>query len=117
MIRQLELSQFLRNFKIYSKGQISVFLGSGASVQAGIPSGAALVWEFKKMIYCSVTGISTERFCDLQSENNRSLLQEYFDAEGGNPKRNAPDEYSHYFEKCYSSSELREQYIIAKPMV
>ena len=111
MIRKIELSQFLRNIKTYPNGQISFFLGSGASVQAGIPSGSTLVWEFKKEIYCSLTETSLEKFRDLQSESNRLLLQEYFDAEGGNPKLNNPSEYSHYFEKCYSTSIARQQFI------
>jgi len=90
---------------------MSFFLGSGASVQAGIPSGSSLVWEFKKEIYCSVTGTSQEKFRDLQSESNQTLLQNFFDTEGCNPKINDPSEYSHYFEKCYPLSSSREQFI------
>jgi NAD-dependent SIR2 family protein deacetylase len=111
MIRQFDLSQFLRNIKVYHNGQIAFFLGAGSSVQAGIPSGSDLVWEFKKEIYCTATGTSFEKFKDLQSSSNRSLLQDYFDAEQSNPKQYDPDEYSHYFEKCYSSSTTREQFI------
>ena len=90
---------------------VAFFLGSGTSAQAGIPTGSALVWEFKKRIYCSETGTSIEKFRDLQSENNRALLQEFFDAGGDNPKLYDFSEYSHYFEKCYSSSTSREQFI------
>ena len=111
MIRNIELPEFLRNFKVYPNGQISFFLGSGASAQAGIPTGSSLVWEFKKQIYCSKTATSFEKFRDLQMEGNRILLQGYFDAEGGNPKIYDPNEYSHYFEKCYSSRTAREQFI------
>lgn len=50
-------------------------------------TGSSLVWEFKKEIYCSQTGTSLERFKDLQSETNRTILQDYFDAENSNPKR------------------------------
>jgi NAD-dependent SIR2 family protein deacetylase len=111
MIRQFELPQFLRYLKICPSGQMSFFLGSGASVQAGIPTGSTFVWEFKKEIYCSVTGTSQERFRDLQSESNQKLLQNFFDAEGSNPKLYDPSEYSHYFEKCYPLSPSREQFI------
>ena len=114
MIRKIDFSQFLRNFKVYPDGKLSFFLGSGASVQAGIPTGTTLVWEFKKEIYCSITGTSSEKFQDLQMEENRILLQEYFDAEGNNPKLYDTSEYSHYFEKCYKSSALRQQFIIDK---
>jgi hypothetical protein len=112
MIRKLVLAQFLRIFKICPNGLMSFFLGSGSSVQAGIPTGSALVWEFKKEIYCSVTKTSLEKFRDLQSESNQFLLQNFFDAEGNNPQLNDPSEYSHYFEKCYPTSSSREQYII-----
>jgi hypothetical protein len=37
MIRKIDLAQFWRSFKIASNGQIAFFLGSGASMQAGIP--------------------------------------------------------------------------------
>jgi hypothetical protein len=112
MIRQIDFPQFLRNFKVYPNGQMSFFLGSGASVQAGIPSGSSLVWEFKKQIYCSITKTSQEKFHDLQSESNQILLQNFFDVEGCNPKLFDPSEYAHYFEKCYKSSSSREQFIL-----
>jgi len=111
MIRKTGLAQFLRIFKICPNGLISFFLGSGSSAHAGIPTGSALTWEFKKEIYCSETRTSSERFRDLQSENNQSLLQSFFDAEGNNPKLYDPSEYSHYFEKCYPTSISRELFI------
>jgi hypothetical protein len=46
MIREIELAQFLRIFKISPNGQMAFFLGSGASIQAGIPTGSSLIWEF-----------------------------------------------------------------------
>jgi NAD-dependent SIR2 family protein deacetylase len=111
MIRNIGLAQFLRSFKIASGDQMAFFLGSGASIQAGIPTGSNLVWEFKKEIYCSETGTSLERFKDLQSEANRIILQNYFDAKGDNPELYDPSEYSHYFEKCYPASKDREKFI------
>ncbi|MDR0604750.1 MAG: SIR2 family protein [Bacteroidales bacterium] len=114
MIRTIDLAQFLRIFKIAPNGQMAFFLGSGASIQAGIPTGFSFVWEFKKEIYCSKTGTSLERFKDLQSEENKSILQDYFDAESNNPKLYDPAEYSHYFEKCYPTSSNREQFIREK---
>ncbi|MDR1895223.1 MAG: SIR2 family protein [Prevotellaceae bacterium] len=111
MIREIELAQFLRSFKIAPNGQMAFFLGSGSSIQAGIPTGSNLVWEFKKEIYCSETKTSPEKFKDLQSTANRAILQGYFDAQENNPKLYDSSEYSHYFEKCYPASTNREQFI------
>ena len=65
MIKLMEMPTFLRNFKVMNNGDIDLFLGSGASVQAGIPTGAGLVWEFKREIYCTETEVSKEKFKDL----------------------------------------------------
>jgi hypothetical protein len=89
-------------------------LGSGTSVQAGIPSGGALVWEFKRMLYCTVNGMREERFKDLESERNRQILQEYCDSQHGYPHRDAADEYNFYFEKCYPSSLDRKHFVQRK---
>jgi hypothetical protein len=73
MIRNIDQSAFLRNFKVLMPNMIDFFLGSGASIQAGIPTGSELVWKFKREIYCSQTGTSQEKFKDLQSETNRAI--------------------------------------------
>ena len=51
MINKKDQISFIRNFLVCDG--IDFFLGSGASLLAGIPSGQNLVWEFKKEIYCS----------------------------------------------------------------
>ena len=112
MIKYFELHQFLRNYKVFRDGQTSFFLGSGTSVQAGIPTGSALIWEFKKRIYCTITETLQEKFYDMQSERNQVLLQDFFDAERINPKLGDPSEYSHYFEKCFNTSGARKQFVI-----
>ncbi len=50
MINKKDQIAFIRNFLVCDG--IDFFLGSGASLLAGIPSGQNLVWEFKKEIYC-----------------------------------------------------------------
>lgn len=105
---------FIRNLNVMNKGDIDVFLGSGASVQAGIPTGGGLVWEFKRQIYCTETETSQEKFKDLQSQYAQKTLQEYFDAQGSHPPKHDPSEYSHYFELCYNTSTARERFIQEK---
>ncbi len=108
MIKQ---EQLIRNFKVMNDGEVDFFLGSGASAQSGIPTGANLVWYFKRELYCSENGISPEKYKDLQLPSTQKLLQHYFDAQGGNPKQYDQQEYSHYFEKCYNSSLARKRFI------
>ena len=52
MINTKDPTSFIRNFLLSS--DIDFFLGSGASLLAGIPSGQNLVWQFKKEIYCYI---------------------------------------------------------------
>src|SRR5574344_81270 len=109
MIREKDQTSFIRNFLI--NDSIDFFLGSGASLLAGIASGQNLVWEFKKEIYCSENQVSKELFKDLQSECSRIQLQEYFDSQSKYPPSGASDEYSFYFEKCYDNTLSRKSYI------
>src|SRR5574344_617576 len=109
MIREKDQTSFIRNFLV--SNNIDFFLGSGASLLAGIPSGQNLVWQFKKEIYCSENNVSRELFKDMQSERNRSKLQDYFDSIDGFPQMGTKEEYSFYFEKCYDSTMARNAYI------
>lgn len=114
MSNYLNMASFLRNFNIMNNGDIDFFLGSGASVQAGIPTGGGMVWEFKREIYCTETETSCEKFKDLQSQYAQKTLQEYFDAQKAHPVQHSPNEYSHYFELCYGTSTVRERFIQEK---
>ena len=109
MINPKDPTSFIRNFLL--NRDIDFFLGSGASLLAGIPSGQNLVWQFKKEIYCSENNVSRELFKDLQSERSRIKLQDYFDSLDGFPKRGSKEEYSFYFEKCYDNTLARNAYI------
>lgn len=114
MINYLNIASFLRNFNIMNNGDMDFFLGSGASMQAGIPTSSGMVWEFKREIYCTETETSPEKFKDLQSQYAQKILQEYFDVQKTHPVQYAPDEYSHYFELCYGTSTAREHFIQKK---
>lgn len=109
MINTKDQMSFIRNFLVCDG--IDFFLGAGASLSAGIPSGQNLVWEFKKEIYCSENNVSRELFKDLQSKRNRRKLQDYFDSLDGFPTIGAKEEYSFYFEKCYDNTAARNAFI------
>ena len=103
--------QFIRNFSAMANGEVDFFLGAGASIASGVPTGEDLIWEFKRKIYCSENGVSTEKFKDLTLPSTRKMFQEYFDQKGFYPQQYAPEEYSSFFEKCYSDPLARKRFI------
>ena len=70
MIQEKDQISFIRNYLI--SDDIDFFLGSGASLLAGIPSGQNLVWQFKKEIYCFIC------FCYLRIASCRLFLCGFF---------------------------------------
>lgn len=102
---------FLSSFNVKPNGTMSFLLGSGVSVQSGIPTGQQLVWEFKREIYCRETRTHKDVFSDLSLQENQIKLQSYFDSRKGYPKLHAPEEYSFYFKKCYPLASDRELFI------
>lgn len=107
----LTQEQFIRNFSVMANGEVDFFLGAGASIASGIPTGGDLIWEFKRTLYCSECGVSTEKYKDLALPSTRKLLQEYFDRKGTCPQQYAPEEYSFYFEQCYTDPMARKRFI------
>jgi Uncharacterized conserved protein len=103
--------EFIRTFQVLGENSYDFFLGSGASIKAGIPTGGKLIWQFKREIYCSETGISKEDLGDLQSEQVKERLTDYFNKIAGAPIIGSRLEYAYYFEKCYPSSIAREKFI------
>ena len=94
-----------------SPGEIDFFLGAGASINSGIPSGGALVWYFKRLIYCNENRVSVEKYKDLYLPSTRDMLQDYFDKKGTYPPQNDPKEYSYYFQECYPIAIARQRFI------
>ena len=107
----LTQEQFIRNFSVMANGEVDFFLGAGASIASGIPTGGGLIWEFKRTLYCSECGISAEKYKDLSLPSTRKTLQDYFDNKGYCPKQYAPEEYSFYFEQCYTDPMARKRFI------
>ena len=57
----------IRNIGIMQNGEIDIFLGAGASIGSGIPTGQEMVWYFKRRLYCTENKISEEKFKDVKS--------------------------------------------------
>ncbi len=106
----IELDTFLNRFEVRPKGSYAAFLGSGCSVQSGIPTGGRLVWEFKRRLYCSHHKVSAESLRDLESSENQLTIQNFIQDKKLTPAAGQSD-YSYYFEKCFPTSEDRKYYI------
>lgn len=113
-MRIIDQATLIRYLSVLDNGEIDFFLGSGASAQAGIPTGGTMIWDFKRELYCSENGTSKDLFRDLNANTTRKILQDYFDAQDGHPALWAPDEYAHYFELCHPTAIARERYIQSK---
>lgn len=67
-MRKIDKETFLRSFKVFSNQSFDLFLGAGASISSGIPSGGDLVWHFKREILSSSGKINGKKFLDLKIE-------------------------------------------------
>ena len=104
----IDKDTFLRSFKVLSNQSFDLFLGAGASMTSGIPSGSDLVWHFKKEILSSRGKINGRKFQDLKIEANKRILQSYFDEKG---ESNITNPYSHYFNECYPDPIVRKEFL------
>lgn len=109
----IDLDTFLNRFEVRPANSYAFFLGSGTSVQSGIPTGGQLVWDFKRRIYCNHHKIHVEKFNDLESAENRTTIQDFLIAQKLIPS-DPSLEYSFYFEKCFPSREDRKYFIQGK---
>ena len=89
------------------------FLGAGASAGAGIPTAWEMIWEFKRLIYCTEQRISLARCSDLSDDRLRQRIQHFFDSKepGLFPPENDPREYEVYFQKAWPHEADRRDYI------
>ena len=111
MIIEQTQNEFIRNFLVPNYNKLDFFLGAGASIQAGIPTGSDFTWMFKRDLYCTEQDISKEKFKDIQSPRNQKILQEYFDSKDNYPKLYDDKEYSFYFGRCYTTVQARQSFI------
>lgn len=111
-VQRLSLGEFLRLFPMRAP-HLMWFLGAGASAGAGIPTAWNMIWEFKRLIYCTEQRIATSRCPDLADDRLRKRIQQFFDDSptGDYPPENDPSEYEYYFEKAWPHEADRRQFI------
>lgn len=86
------------------------FLGAGASAASGIPTGYAMIYDFKKQIFCRESGYS---FNEVDSGDPLWVerIDGFFRRTSLLPPQGDPNEYSVAFEAVYSNEKQRRQYI------
>ena len=106
----MDLATFLRTHQIRSQN-IAWFLGAGASAAGGIPTATDMLWDFKRLLYCSAQSIPVAACADLGDQRLRDRLQLYFDAKADYPRAGSDDEYAFFFEQAYPAEADRRRYI------
>ena len=106
----MKVADFLITHSVRSPN-IMWFLGAGASAAAGIPTAYSMIWDFKRMLYCTLRKVSIRSCADLGDTTLRSRIQQYLETAGGFPALDAEEEYSFYFERVFPAEADRRRYI------
>lgn len=102
-------SQFATRFSLRPK-QLCWFLGSGASAAAGIPTGYAMIADFKKRLFCQLSRTKQQEV-DINDKLWIERIDLFFQARALLPPLGDPTEYAKAFEAVYPTQELRRSYI------
>jgi hypothetical protein len=86
------------------------FLGAGASAASGIPTGYAMIRDFKTRIFCRETGYSL-REVDAADPMWVARIDDFLRKSSLLPPEGDPTEYSAAFEAVYPNEKHRRQYI------
>lgn len=106
----MEIAEFLRAYSMRAPN-VPWFLGAGASAASGIRTAYDVIWDLKRILYCSYQKVPLSACSDIGDPILRARIQAYFDARGGYPKMDAEEEYTHYFEETFPSEQDRQKYI------
>lgn len=90
--------------------RLAWFLGAGASASAGIPTGYAMIADFKKRLFCEESGVpprAVDSNDPLWQERIETLLSRRADY----PGKDAPTEYAWAFEAAFPKQQARRDYI------
>lgn len=85
-------------------------LGAGASAASGIPTGYAMIRDFKATLYCQETRLP-RRDVDPSDPMWTQRIDDYFSRSATLPPPNDPTEYAAAFEAVYPLEIHRRQYI------
>lgn len=89
---------------------VAWFLGAGASAASGIPTGYAMIRDFKAQIFCRENNLS-KREIDTGDQVWIDRIDEFFRRTSILPPDGDPAEYAAAFEAVYPQPRHRRQYI------
>lgn len=102
-------SQFARMFCLRPT-QYAWLLGAGASAAAGIPTGYAMITDFKKRIFCELSGAKLKEV-DADDPLWVARIDAFLASRSALPPPNDPTEYAAAFEAVYPTPHDRRNYI------
>jgi len=89
---------------------VAWFLGAGASAASGIPTGYAMIRDFKSQIFCRENNLS-KRDIDTADPIWIERIDGFFRRTSLLPPEGDPTEYTAVFESVYPQAKHRRQYI------
>lgn len=101
--------QFARMYSLRPT-QYAWFLGAGASAAAGIPTGYAMITDFKKRMFCELSGAKLKEV-DADDPLWVERINRFLASRSVLPPPNDPTEYAAAFEAVYPTPEDRRNYI------
>lgn len=109
MIQTLTGPEFARLFVLRPQS-LAWFLGAGASASAGIPTGYAMITDFKKRLFCQLSGTPL-RDVDADDPLWVARINSFLSTRSSLPPPNDPAEYAEAFNAVYPTPEARRAYI------
>jgi hypothetical protein len=108
-VKILSGPQFATAFNLRPQN-IAWFLGAGASASAGIPTGYAMILDFKTRLFCQQNSIS-RRDVDPTDSLWVDRIDQFFGTRSMLPAPGDPLEYAAAFEAVFPTEKQRRQYI------
>lgn len=108
-IKTISAAQFANAFDL-RPNLVAWFLGAGASAASGIPTGYAMIRDFKAQIFCRETNLS-KREIDTADPIWIDRIDVFFRQTSLLPPDGDPTEYAQAFEAVYPEARHRRQYI------
>ncbi len=108
----LPIDLFVRTVKHNFDVEHVFLLGAGASKSSGVPTAKECIWEWKREIFQSnnIDELGKYRSLDWNSDNIKTIIQDWLDNAGSYPPANDPREYSFYAEKSFLNAKTRRKY-------
>lgn len=109
MIQTLNGPEFARLLALRPQS-LAWFLGAGASASAGIPTGYAMITDFKKRLFCQLSDTPL-RDVDANDPLWVARINSFLSTRSSLPPPNDPAEYAEAFNLVYPTPEARRGYI------